>query len=129
MTKLKPLDSSKPRLCFYGLTEPRFFTGVNCTIRAGRRWFDVFHTDRKSSVVILNTYGRPVGTGTLHSVYYLPLMELKPEWLVMNAQADQRTLSGVYEYLRKTYSECPKTGRRSTVEPSTYVSVVFFTKD
>jgi hypothetical protein len=122
MTKAK----SKPRLAFSG-TKPELAAGETyMTLRVGDKWARA-NMDGRKDVVLLDGRGKKFGEGTLCSVYYLPLCELRPEWLLFNYDPSYHTHAGALAGLRETYASCEKEERRQDVHATTMVSVVFFT--
>jgi hypothetical protein len=61
--------------------------------------------------------GKKFGEGTLCSVYYLPLCELRPEWLLFNYDPSYHTHAGALAGLRETYASCEKESAGRTCTP------------
>lgn len=97
-----------------------------CTIRVGEKWLE-YRLKGNTDVVMLNGAGRPFGKGTLHSVYYVPLVEVKEQWLLYSFDKDERTLAGLYTALEKRYANAAREDRKLDVNPRTMVTVVFYT--
>lgn len=119
--KKKKYPSHWPRLAFE--YTPIFNVGANVTFRAGRNWFEKFHTEEKSDVVILGEGGTIISKGKIEDVYCLPFSEIKDEWMCYLTRTETgsitKTHAELLDVLRSIYDDefCA----------DDYVSVVFFT--
>jgi hypothetical protein len=103
-----------PRLAFHGRA-PTLYPGMNVTVRDGPKWLQHYLGDR-TSVVLLGPNGKPIGTGEINHVMYLPLCELRPSWLLHDPMGCT-SLSAQLESLQSTYEG---------FTPTDDVSVVWF---
>jgi hypothetical protein len=66
-------DRYAPRLAFN--PDPEFRSGLNVTVRHGRKWLDLFEK-KGSRIVLLGADGRMIGKGNISSVTYLPFWQI-----------------------------------------------------
>lgn len=114
------------RLAFQGEVPTR--SGLMATFRAGEKWIKSWlEEDAKPfEVLLLDGGGTPQGEAIVIAVEYKQLSTVTDKELRLDCNMPGRAWESLYYELINCYQNCAKPERNQIIDPTSFVSVVWF---